>query len=204
MAKREIDRRVARTRAVLHNALVTLILKNGYEAITVEDICEAADVGRSTFYAHYKSKEELHLSGMAHLRRQLVDRARESATLGPGGERCLGFSLPMFEHARYHIDHYRAMVGHRGGASARGHLRKLVSDMVRDELGVPGSKQSVDAMPRELVVQYVVGAYMAVLIWWLDGGAKLSPHRIDALFQNLTARGIRSGSAITRVVPMAT
>src|SRR5579864_2817308 len=151
-AKRPIDRRVARTRATLHQALIALILKQGYEAITVEDICAHANVGRSTFYAHYKSKEELHLSGMTNLRRQLIDRQRGSATLGPTGEQRLGFSLPMFEHARDHIDHYRAMAGHRGGAGALGHLRKLVSDMVRDELAAPPGRQSADAMPRELVV----------------------------------------------------
>lgn len=193
MAKRAIDRRVARTRTMLHNALVTLILKHGYEAITVEDICEAANVGRSTFYDHYKSKEELHLSGLTRLRRQLADRQREcAAEHGQTGAQRLGFSLPMFEHARDHVDHYRTMVGRRGGASALGHLRKLVSDMVRDELGGPPGKQTADAMPRELAVQFVVGAYVAVLTWWLDGGAKLSPQRIDALFQDLAARGVRT------------
>lgn len=194
MAKRAIDRRVARTRKMLHDALIGLILKNGYEAITVEDICEAANVGRSTFYAHYKNKEELHLSGMTHLRRQLIDRQKE-AMLSPdqSGARRLGFSLPMFEHARDHIDHYRAMVGHRGGAGALGHLRRLISDLVREELMTPGGKQSVEAIPRELVVQYVVGAYMAVLTWWLDGGAKLPPPRLDTWFQHLAAKGIRSG-----------
>lgn len=46
------------------------------------------------------------------------------------------------------------------------------------------------AIPRELVVQYRVGAYMAVLTWWLDVGAKLAPHRIDAMFQRLAKEGI--------------
>ncbi|RUW95783.1 TetR family transcriptional regulator, partial [Mesorhizobium sp. M8A.F.Ca.ET.059.01.1.1] len=48
-----IDRRVARTRALLQDALIALIPERGYAAITVEDICEKANVGRSTFYTHY-------------------------------------------------------------------------------------------------------------------------------------------------------
>src|SRR5260370_934700 len=56
MAKHAVDRRVARTRATLRHALHPLILKKGYEAITIKDICDAANVGRSTFYAHSKSK----------------------------------------------------------------------------------------------------------------------------------------------------
>jgi len=190
-AKRSIDRRVARTRATLHQALISLILKKGYEGITVEDICEHADIGRSTFYAHYRSKEALHLSGMDHLRRHLVDRQRDPAAPSRhAAERGVGFSLALFQHARGRIDHYRAMAGSRGGTMALGHIRKLVADMVREELGPGGSRNSAEAMPRELVVQYIVGAYMAVLTWWLDGGAKLPPEQIDAMFCRLATQGV--------------
>jgi hypothetical protein len=83
-----------------------------------------------------------------------------------------------------------AMAGGRGGAAALGHVRKLVADMVRDELAAGARKNSTEAMPRELVVQYVVGAYMAILTWWLDGGAKLPPERIDAMFRCLATDGV--------------
>jgi AcrR family transcriptional regulator len=55
--KGSVDRRVARTRAMLHQTLMSLIVKQGDEAITIRDICDAANVGRSTFYAHYTSKD---------------------------------------------------------------------------------------------------------------------------------------------------
>ena len=74
IGKRTMDRRVARTRAMLQHALISMILKKGYEAITIDDICDAANVGRSTFYAHYTSKDDLKRSGLDHLRRMLVDR----------------------------------------------------------------------------------------------------------------------------------
>ena len=45
-------------------------------------------------------------------------------------------------------------------------------------------------IPREVVIQYVVGAYMAVLTWWLDGGARLPPQRIDAMFRHLATKGV--------------
>jgi AcrR family transcriptional regulator len=165
------DRRSARTRSMLQQALMSLILRKRYEAITVDDICKAANVGRSTFYAHYRSKDHLKRSGLEPLRRRLLVR-----------DRSLGFSLGMFEHARDHLDHYRALVGGRGGAVALGSIRQILSDLVRDELAA-----TVD---REVVVQYVVGAYMAVLTWWLDGGAKLPPQRIDAMFRRLAIEGI--------------
>jgi AcrR family transcriptional regulator len=177
MAEQVMDRRIARTRATLQHALNSLILKKGYEAITITDICDAANVGRSTFYAHYTSKDDLKRSGLKPLRRLLVDRQREAlATSGDiRGDRSFAFSLPMFEHARDHRDHYRALVGGRGGTVSLGTIRQILSDLVRDELAATAHKKSENIIPRELVVQYVVGAYMAVLTWWLDGGAKLPP-----------------------------
>jgi AcrR family transcriptional regulator len=190
MAKQPIDRRVARTRAMLQQAHISLILQKGYEAITVDDICAAANVGRSTFYAHYTGKDDLRRSGLEHLRRLLVERQKQAlAGAGDIRERSLGFSLTMFEHARDHLDLYKALVGGRGGAIALGTIRQILSELVRNELASTATK-SADVIPRELVVQYVVGAFMAVMTWWLDGGAKLPPQRIDAVFRHLATEGI--------------
>lgn len=107
MAKNAIDRRIPRTRAMLQHALNALILKKGYEAITVKDICDEANVGRSTFYAHYTSKDDIKRRSFEHLRQQLVDRQGDArAASGDIDGRNLGFSLTMFERARDHIDHY--------------------------------------------------------------------------------------------------
>ena len=191
ITKHAIDRRITRTRGMLQHALISLILKKGYEATTIKDICDAANVGRSTFYAHYTSKDDLKRSGVETLRGLLRDRQRE-ALAKPGNirGRSLGFSLTMFEHARDHIDLYRALAGGRGGAVALNSIRQILIDLVRDELAAPVDKNSKDFIHREIVVQYVVGAYMALLIWWLDGGAKLPPQRIDAMFRRLATKGI--------------
>lgn len=192
MTKRAIDRRVARTRGMLQQALVSLMLKKDYDAITVEDICEAANVGRSTFYAHFTGKDGLKQSGLDdHLRALLVERQRAAlASAGDIRDRSLGFSLPMFEHARDHLDLYRALSRGRGGAAVIGGIRQILSDLVRDEVAPLIDKTASDAVPREFVVQYLVGAYMAVLTWWLDRGAKLPPQRVDAMFRRLAIEGI--------------
>ena len=191
MTKKSFDRRVARTRAMLQKAHLSLILERGYEAITVQDICDAANVGRSTFYAHYTSKDDLKRNGLDTLRWVLAERQKHAlAAAGNIKSRSLGFSLTMFEHAREHIDLYRALAGGRGGTIALDTIRQILSDLVRNELAVTIGKKSADAVPRELVVHYVVGAFMAVLTWWLDGGAKLPPQQIDAMFRRLAIEGI--------------
>lgn len=144
-----IDRRVVRTSAMLHQALLSLILDKGYEAITIKDICNAANVGRTTFYAHYTDKDDLKRSGLDHLRTALLVRHKNASDPPDDGDkRDLGFSLTMFEHAHNHIDLYRALVGGRGGTVALETIRGILSDLVRLELAAAGGNG--EDVPREL------------------------------------------------------
>src|SRR5882724_11296655 len=102
------DRRVRRTRNVLRQSLIALILEKGYEQITVQDILDHADVGRSTFYTHYQGKDDLLLSGFDELREAF---AREAAARP---DEILRPTLALFEHVNGHSPLYQAMVGRRG------------------------------------------------------------------------------------------
>jgi AcrR family transcriptional regulator len=187
MSKGSMDRRVARTRTSLHHALVSLILTRDYEAITIQEICKAAKVGRSTFYDHYTSKDDLHRCSVENLRSAVTGRPDSKS-------HNLSFSLPLFEHVYEYKDLLGALSGGRGGAVALASIRRTVSELVRDELARSASPDWLHAVPRELVVEHVVGAYMSVLAWWLDSGAKLPPHAIDAIVRHMLMRGIASSS----------
>jgi AcrR family transcriptional regulator len=184
-----IDRRAARTRKALHLALMSLILRKGYEAITIRDIIDEADVGRSTFYGHYTSKEDLLRSGFQMLRGELVD-AQRAARAGGSRDEPLGFSLAMFEHASRYTDVYRALVGGRGGIVAINELRKVLAEFVRKDL----SAVRDDIVSRELAIQFVVGAFMSVLTWWLEHRSRLKPSHVDAMFRRLVLGGIGASS----------
>jgi AcrR family transcriptional regulator len=190
-----VDRRVSRTRVLLHNALLSLLSEKSYETITVEEICERANVGRSTFYAHYTGKDDLKRSGIDdHLRKLLAEHQRESLKRsGEPSDDGFGFSLAMFEHARDHRDLYRALAGGRGGAIALGTIRQVLSDAVREELRSAASRAHWHGRQLDVAVQFVVGGYMAVLTWWLDRGAKLPPDEVDALFRTLATKGVAAG-----------
>lgn len=187
-----MDRRIARTREILQDALNSLTLKVGYEAVTITDICDAANVGRSTFYSHFTSKDDLKRSGLEHLRQHLL--TRQKAALAEGGalqDRTLSFSLVMLEHARDHAALYKALVNDRGGSVALGFIREMLGDLIRAETaGLPFAPDQ-DPLNREFVVQYLVGAFMSVMVWWLDNGAKLAPQQVDAMFRRITTNGMK-------------
>src|SRR2546429_7962425 len=102
------DRRVQRTRQLLQDALISMMIEKGYEATTVQDIIDRANVGRATFYAHFADKETLLTSRLEDLRSFLSERDRQT-------QGSLGFSLAMLEHARSHLPVWAAIVGRDSG-----------------------------------------------------------------------------------------
>jgi AcrR family transcriptional regulator len=184
-----IDRRVLRTRATLHEALLFLIAEKGFETTTVEDICARANVGRSTFYAHFTGKDDLMRSGLKNLR-ELFAAGNNPGTVSTGARgRRFAFSLAMFRHAGDHAHLHRALVGNRGGTIALDAIRQMLRQQVRDELASFG-RRAGDAATRDFAVEFIVGAFMAVMSAWLDGGATLAPERVDAMFQRLALEGL--------------
>lgn len=193
MTDQPIDRRIARTRRLLQHALLSLLRTKDYEAITVEEICKAANVGRSTFYTHFSGKDDLKRSGLERLWRQLSRRPQAPAASNDVSGEPLSFSLALFAHAHDYVDHYRAMAGTRGGSMMLSGMRDLATGLLREEF--ERAPRGGDA-PQELVVQFAVGAFMAVLVWWLDRGAKPSPTEVNALYRHLAMPGFvaRSGA----------
>jgi AcrR family transcriptional regulator len=66
MTARKPDRRTERSRSALMSAFIAILLSDGYDAVTVERVAERANVGRSTFYMHYKGKEDILRQSLKH------------------------------------------------------------------------------------------------------------------------------------------
>ncbi len=181
-----MDRRVQRTRESLHRALIALMIEKGYDAVTVGDIVDRANVGRSTFYAHYTDKEDLFDSGFKNFSKQLLGYQRAAlATRGSFRERGFAFSLPFFEYVDGHRRVYHAIVGRRTGEVAMRKLRNLLAELVRNDLARLALGEGPAGIPRNAVVQFVVGALMGVVTWWLDEKSSLTPAQADAIFRRM-------------------
>ncbi len=190
MAAKVQDRRVQRTRKLLQDALIALILEKGYEAVTVQDIIDRANVGRSTFYAHFIDKQQLLLSGLEHLR---VFPAPQHSGEAASDERGLSFSLAMFEHAQSYRRVYRALVGKQSGVVVRQHIQQLLTGLVRDELAALTQRGRAAPIPLEIVVQYTASAFLALLTWWADDEGSYTAEQMNAIFNQLTMPGMLAG-----------
>ncbi len=184
MAKRPHDRRVQRTRQLLQDALISMMIEKGYAATTVQDIIDRANVGRATFYAHFADKDTLLHSRLEDLRSFIRERQREQ----PGS---LGFSIVMLEHAHGHLQLWESMAGGGGGAVVMDRIQRMIADLAATDLTALAFKGS--GQPRDLAAQYIAGGFVAVLRWWLDQGAQLPPREVDAVFRRLVLRGLEEG-----------
>jgi AcrR family transcriptional regulator len=186
---RSDDRRVRRTRDRLHAALIPLILEKGYDAVTIQDLLDRADVGRTTFYAHYRDKDDLLVAGLGSLRALLREHQRAALARGGDDDRLLGFSRAMFEHADEQRALFRAIVGRRAGTIVMHHVRRVFADLIRDDLAALAPKGA--QVPVDALVEYTVGSLMSILTWWLDRRNRLTAPEADAMFRRLTIPGLR-------------
>lgn len=182
-----VDRRVRRTRDAIHQALLGLMLEKGYDAVTVADIIERADVGRSTFYTHFTDKQHVlyaTLDGLAAFLRAHGD-----------GDRLFGFSRAMFEHVHEQRELLRGLFGRRGGTVVQDRIRQVLADLVREDLESRAGPAA--SVPIDLAVDAVVGAYLALLARWVDDRESCTPRQLDDAFRRLVVPGIAASLDVT-------
>ncbi len=189
MGKKILDRRIQRTRRLLQNALLELILEKGYDAITVQDIIDRADMGRSTFYAHFEDKENLLLSEFEDMREQF-DRHLTNQPIPE--ESPWGLTLLMFQHAQSQHRLYKALIGKQGGNTMISHINTYLSSLILEHLKLHLSKKKQKVIPLEILAHYLVSSFMALMIWWLDHDMPYPPEQMNNMFEQLMRFGVES------------
>jgi AcrR family transcriptional regulator len=194
VAKRR-DRRVERTRQLIRDALRSLIQEKGFEALTVQQIIDRANVGRATFYAHFDNKDDLLASGFEDLRASLKARQRDAFSRGRNVEdRVFAFSEEVFAHTNEYRDVYRAMVGRRSGAAVERLLHRLLVELVREDVRSTIPPTEAGGVPPEALAQFIAGALFGLLMWWLDGKMRLSVAAVNALFRKLAIPALQAAA----------
>ncbi|KAB8143005.1 TetR/AcrR family transcriptional regulator [Chloroflexia bacterium SDU3-3] len=189
------DRRSQRTRQLLSDALVALIQEKRYSEITIQDIIDRANIGRSTFYAHYLDKDDLFESYVNHG----LDRLREHIRRADHGSAHERIDLTiLFEHVHAHHALYNALV--KGGsialvyAKGQDRLRHNIEQHLEDLM--PSSH--VPPMPISLIAEYVAGTIVHLITWWLDHGMAHTPSEMNEMFVQLVAPGLEEALHLPR------
>jgi len=174
------DRRVQRTRELLQKALIELISERGYDAITIQDIVDHANVGRTTFYLHYNSKDDLLMS--CH---EVIVSEFHFGPLSPlSREQLLAPEAPAGMRRVYrHLEDARAVLNPIfQGKDSLLILRRL-RDWIAQEIEASLRAAFAEAdctIPLDVLANYLAGAQIALVQWWLQ---KRHPHTSENLAQ---------------------
>jgi AcrR family transcriptional regulator len=179
------DRRVQKTQKLLRDALVSLIHERGYDSIVVKEILDRANVGRSTFYTHFRDKDELLVSGIHEMLRSV--RSAEPPSPTKSYERIIRFSLPIFEYVHQRRLTGEAKMGARGPVMLHEHLQKVLAELLTDEVrqDFQARRKPLGQIPQDLLVQYVTSTFILVLNWWVESRSSLTANEVNDLFRAL-------------------
>jgi AcrR family transcriptional regulator len=206
--KRNTDRRVLQTRDALGDALVALMHERPFDSITVQQVLDRAGIARSTFYSHYRDKDDLFLSDVEDFwegaAMALTRRGDASHRVAPVRE--------LFAHVAEARDFYEALV-----ASGRvydvmqlgeGHFARAIeqrlSQLPRSAASRPSTTRGAasagltDEAVRKITAQALAGALFSLLHWWARRSDRPAPQQMDALYHQLVWSGAAPPSVAKR------
>jgi AcrR family transcriptional regulator len=180
-----MDPRERRTRDRLGDALVALILEKPFEAITVQDVLARARVSRSTFYAHFRDKQDLFVSDMDEfleaMASLLTRRGERSHRVAPVRE--------LFAHVAEWKKFHAALAGSAKLQDflelAQGHFARGIEARLPETL----RGRAIPADDRPAAAQALAGALLSLMSWWLDRGMVQSPDEMDDVFHRMVPAG---------------
>lgn len=182
----DTDRRVKKTKKLLYDALGELIREKPYEDIAVQAILDRANVGRSTFYTHFRDKDELLVSVICSLL-ESVQMSVKFPSAGKPYERIINFSIPVFEHIYQHRRAGAVMVAARGRTVVHERLRTIVAKRVAADIEkyVHPKLTSTRHVPTDLLAQHIAATFVLVLNWSTNSQGPLPAHEVNELFRGL-------------------
>jgi AcrR family transcriptional regulator len=178
------DRRILRTRDALGDALMALMHEKSFDEITVQEVLDRARVGRATFYAHYRDKDDLFLSDVE----DFLEHCSSALTRSGANPKRLLPVQEFFTHVREVRGFHAALL--RSGklndvwALARGVFARSIDERLQ-RAGI-----EIEPARRSAHAHALAGSFFSLLDWWIDKGMQADPKEMDDLFHRMAWKGL--------------
>jgi AcrR family transcriptional regulator len=189
------DKRAQRTRDRLGGALVELIQQKPFDDITVQDVLDLAGIARSTFYEHFKDKDDLFVSDVDEFFAEVSTRIDRS---GERSDRVLP--------AREFFDHIAHAEGFVAALAASGRMpdvweigRAHFANGIEQRLAALPRAKGLPVEQRAATAHALAGSFFGLVDWWLARGRKETPAQMDELFHRMVWNGLSSGGGLRPV-----
>ena len=182
-----MDRRIQKTRAAIFDAFNRLLSRKSYPKITIQDIIEEADIGRSTFYAHFETKDDLLQAMCRDLFNHIFSddlRAEETHDFSFSS----GRSNSLLTHILYHLKddekNLKGILSCESSGLFWNAIRQQFSRFAKSCLMKARTEKSA-GIPEELLVSHITGSFVGLVKWWMRNGTKETPEVLEKYFEAL-------------------
>jgi AcrR family transcriptional regulator len=182
------DRRSRRSRRLITDALLALMREKRYDRITVQEILDRADVGRTTFYAQFRGKEDVLTSEVERVLGQLHEQ--HVASPGEPADHLLP-SAGFFRHVQETRSLYPALAPILATDPHYHAVHRYLRDRAARQLALAAGPRDL-AVPPEVVADFLAGALLGLVHWWLDHGVPYTPEQMETFFERIVLPGIRA------------
>lgn len=195
MDEKKIDRRITRTKRMIRDAFTQLMEEKGFEAITVSDLTEKADINRGTFYLHYKDKYDLLEQSEKEVFVELDKIAEEAwKTINMDDIKNLKVGMPLpfviklFEYLEENSTFMNVILGANGDPSFQARLKEVIKKKMFDKFFQVANEENM-MVPLDYLTAYVSSAHLGVIQHWLKVGMDRSPHEMASMLSQTTFWG---------------
>lgn len=191
MPGKDLDRRVQKTLGLLQNALAGLIAEKEYDDITIQEILDRANVGRSTFYAHFENKDQLLRSLLTLLNERfdagIKQLAEGDKTLADNSAH-MPFRVLQFVKQNHRL--FKAMLGQHGRGARDNPFYDHLFALTREHFRLMIEHEKADARRLDMATHYYASAFIGVLAWWLENDMAYSAEEFGQMINRLTLPGL--------------
>jgi AcrR family transcriptional regulator len=193
MTQPVLDRRVQKTRKLLQDALIDLISEKGLEAVTIQEILDRANVGRSTFYTHFQDKYELLHSSFEEFNK-LFEFGKGGLLAGNKNFKDTNnsdFILEMFQFVGRNHRLIKALIGTQGIAVFNHPFYDYIFGYIHETLKSIMALEKRTPLQTEMAAHYLTSAFIGVMRSWVEKDMPCTAEEMDKLFKQISLTGFK-------------
>lgn len=180
-----MDRRQQKTRAAIFTAFSTLLAEKSYSKITVQEIIDTANVGRTTFYAHFETKDDLLKALCEELFGHIVCSALDCThTHGLYSDRNAPESVfcHLLQHLQEDENNILELLSCESSELFLRYFKDSLNELIRSQFVNQNRKINMD-IPQDFLVNHISGSFVEMVLWWIKGHMKQTPEELDRYFR---------------------
>ena len=182
-----MDRRQQKTRAAILSAFTALLSEKPYNKITVQEIIDTANVGRTTFYAHFETKDDLLRTLCEELFGHIIDSAMDCTHthgLYTDGSAPESVFCHLLQHLQENDNNILGLLSCQSSEIFLRYFKNSLNDLVRSQFF--GQRQATNSrIPQDFLINHISGSFVEMVLWWINGKMKQAPEELDGYFRSV-------------------